>query len=174
MSVSQRVTAGFVATIFASVCAACYLVLGVGSAHTTLTTPATNPGAASTTVSIDPYRAYDSREDVSGKIRSGSTWLVDVISNSAGESRIPANAKGVFYNLTYTEASGSGFLTVAPGDTDTVPRISSINFTDGNTSANAGFVALPKQGHSYAGQLTVSAGGGGASHFIIDITGYVK
>lgn len=132
---------------------------------------------ASTFTPIEPTRVYDSRvaNPLPGLVGSGSRRRLSVRSGrdlDAGAvidaNLVPADATAVSYNVTVTRTTGSGFLTVAPGDAD-VAKASSINWTTaGQTIANAGIVKIDGDG-----AVNVFVGGpGGSTDFIIDVTGY--
>lgn len=138
---------------------------------------------------ISPYRAYDSREDLNGKViedkgaNSARLWKVPVLTNSAGQDQIPASATAVAYNLTVVARSRTGFLTMLPGDINTAPSASTINWggpnfnVEGSAIANSGVVrlaaAVVESGKpATPGVVGVFCGGGGRANFIIDINGY--
>ena len=119
-------------------------------------TPAA-PGAVF--VPVDPARAYNSTTS-GGPLGSGQTRNVSVAPGG-----VPAGATGVAYNLTVTNTSQQGWLAVTPQGTPASG--SSINWTQpGQTYANG------TQGQIASNAVTVTAGGGGSTDFIIDVTGY--
>ena len=119
-------------------------------------TPGT-PGAVF--VPVDPARAYNSITS-GGPLGSGQTRNVSVAPGG-----VPAGATGVAYNLTVTNTSQQGWLAVTPQGTPASG--SSINWTQpGQTYANG------TQGQIASNAVTVTAGGGGSTDFIIDVTGY--
>lgn len=132
---------------------------------------------ASTFTPIEPTRVYDSRvpQPLPGAVGSGGRRRFSVRAGrdltSGGvidANLVPADATAVAYNVTVTRTIGSGFLTVSPGDA-TAAKASSINWTaDGQTIANAGIVKLDGDG-----AVIVFVGGpGGATDFLLDVTGY--
>ena len=89
---------------------------------------------------------------------TGAVTVADVVA---------PGATAVACNLTIDATVGSGFLGVTPGDSLSSPS-SSINWSSPNLIlANAGIVKLDA-----SRQVKVFAGGGGSTHFLIDITGY--
>lgn len=119
---------------------------------------------------ITPYRAYDSRNDISGPIFAGEAGAIDVATDEGADPMIPYTANAVTYNLTVTSTASIGFLALYPSDSYW-PGNSSINWTGPQqTLANGGVVALTPG----LGEIEVYAGGpaGSYTHFIIDITGY--
>ena len=80
---------------------------------------------------------------------------------------VPQHATAITYNLTITETTGIGFLSVTPGDVTDVTS-SAVNWAAaGVTIANAGVVKLDDQR-----RVNVINGPAGTTHFLIDITGY--
>jgi len=80
---------------------------------------------------------------------------------------VPAGAKAISYNLTIVNTTGSGFLSVTPGDAAS-PGGSSINwFQSGMILANGLTGKLDTNR-----QVRVFCGGGGSTDFLIDILGY--
>ena len=123
--------------------------------------PETVTPAGSVFVPIDPARAYDSRSAGQTALPAGASRQVSV----AAGGTVPANATGVAYNLTETDTTGAGFLSVAPGGQST-PAVSTINWTGNQTMANSTTVGVTN------GAIGVSAGGSGSAHFIVDVVGY--
>jgi hypothetical protein len=80
---------------------------------------------------------------------------------------VPAGATAIAYNLTIAETQNAGFLAVYPANEATF-KASSINWDrSGQLLANAAIVQI-----SSARQAKVSVGGGGSTHYLIDVTGY--
>lgn len=117
-----------------------------------------------------PERVFDSRPSsppdlpADGVISTGQTRIVDLL--ASGSEQIPENIDGVMINLTVTQTTGNGFLSVYSAALATPPPISSVNWTgSGQTVAN-----LTVSATQFA-QLKVTCGGNGAAHFIIDVLG---
>ncbi|MFJ3924019.1 PKD domain-containing protein [Streptomyces sp. NPDC090022] len=101
-----------------------------------------------------PKRLADTRE--TGKLAPGATTVV------AG---IPSNATGAVVNVTATDTSAPGFLTVyAYGGIR--PEASSLNTRPGATVPN--HVTTPVSG----GRINVSNSWGGSNHVITDLLGW--
>jgi len=82
----------------------------------------------------------------------------------AGRCGIPASARAVSVNLTITQPTVAGFLTLYPGGTP--PVVSSINYSAGRTRANNAVVGLDG-----SGQLAIRCGqASGTTHAILDVT----
>ena len=125
---------------------------------------------------LAPIRVYDSRvaAPAPGALASGDSRVVSVAdSRDTGNGsvvvadEIPVGATAVTFNITIVSTAAQGFLSVTPGDAASSPS-STINWAvPGTVVANAGVVKLDD-----SRQIKVFAGGGGATHFIVDITGY--
>jgi len=113
-------------------------------------------------VSMTAARVYDSRNF--GVIGPRMSRDVQV----RGIGGVPATATAVIVNLTVTQPTGSGYLSVHAGGT-AAPDTSNINFTIGQSKARLAIVPLDA-----LGRLRVSAGGSSAEHFIIDVQGYFE
>jgi len=89
---------------------------------------------------VDPYRAYDSREDAAGQIQAGLRRQIDV-----ADPLVPADAVGVIATVTATGASEAGFISVLATATDPggVPLTSTVNFEPGQVRANQVAVFVP-------------------------------
>lgn len=122
---------------------------------------------------LAPSRVYDSRF-ADGSLGSGFNRAVSVTTSidvTTGApvlaDVVPPGATSVFFNLTITETTGSGFVLIAPGNATEVTG-STMNWSAaGQTLANGSLTTVDAT-------RTVRAfvGGGGSTHFIIDITGY--
>jgi hypothetical protein len=117
-----------------------------------------------------PERVYDSRPIAppnlsnDGRINTGDVRTIDLL--ASGTERIPENVTGVMINLTVTETIGFGFLTVYSDAVATTPNASSINwFMNGMTVANNVVSA------TRLAKIKVACGGGGSTHFIVDVVG---
>jgi hypothetical protein len=123
------------------------------------------PGGGAVTA-IDPQRLLDSRiglDTAAGPFQSGETRAVPV----TGRAGVPASATAVVLNLTATEPTQPGFLTVWPAGTDR-PLASALNFLPGDNVANLVMVRLGPGGVLSLYQF------GGATHVVADVVGYVS
>ncbi|HEV7785152.1 MAG TPA: hypothetical protein VGQ28_07440 [Thermoanaerobaculia bacterium] len=86
---------------------------------------------------------------------------------------MPATAKSVAINLTVTQPTGAGHLTLSPGDFILPPTASTINFAARTTRANNAILPLATNG---AGTVVVDPVliGAGTVHLIIDVLGYFE
>ena len=153
------------------------MVVAVGGAATlspvalrSTAAAAAAPGGPLITL-LTPLRIYDSRVDRAllggAKLASGKTIIVTV--SIPDEPRLLTAA---FLNVTITETEGAGFLRVSGSDSSgerPVPATSNVNWSqDGQTLAN---LVLTTVG-SEAG-VDIFAGGGGRTHVVVDVQGYV-
>jgi hypothetical protein len=101
------------------------------------------PAADSTYTPVTPARLLDTRtgNGLSGKFTSRTPRTFAV----AGRGGIPADATAVTGNLTVTQQTSSGFLTLSPIP-DATPSTSSLNFPVGDTRANNVTVRLSAGG----------------------------
>ncbi len=92
----------------------------------------------------------------------------------ADKCGIPLTARAIAANVTVTEPSGAGHLTIFPSG-GTAPLASTINFQAGQTRANNAVLPLPATGYSQ-GYLTIRTfvPEYGTVHAILDVTGYFE
>ena len=117
-----------------------------------------------------PVRVYDSRAGsppgnvVKGQLANGASRTFDARNNGSG---VPAGATAVLVNLTVTQTSAQGFLSLFRNGI-AWPGTSSINWDHAQqTTANSSVVALDKDG---LGKAYVNLGC--ACDFVVDVTGY--
>ena len=106
-----------------------------------------------------PFRSLDTRS-IAGVVPTGSITTVNLA--AAG---VPAGATAVSLNVTATETTGAGFVTVYPCDA-AQPNTSNLNFVAGQTIANA-VLAKP----SAAGTICLFNSIG--TELIVDVGGYL-
>ena len=80
---------------------------------------------------------------------------------------VPANATAVFANVSVVDTVNAGFLTINPGGITTVSSATITWGTSNQTQSNGVSLTLDN-----ARQITVVAGGPGATDFVIDVFGY--
>jgi hypothetical protein len=123
-----------------------------------------------------PIRLYDSRTlhiggtTRNGPISGGQDRPISIgIDNNDQVIELPAaDVRAAMINLTITETVGAGYLAVGNPGPDGVPTTSNINWSaSSQTLANLAVVTL------FEGNLTVFAGGGGSTQFIVDLMGLV-
>jgi hypothetical protein len=117
-----------------------------------------------------PQRLLDTRPGEStadgqfagaGAVGAGTSIRLRV----AGRVGVPANATAVVLNITATEPQAPGFATIYPRGTDR-PIASNLNFTAGQTVANAVVAKVGVQGDICLFSLA-------RAHYIVDVTGYL-
>jgi hypothetical protein len=144
--------------------------LGVlGASQVLAAAPAAAAGYGYTPIA--PYRSFDSRSG--GNLPTGYYIDIDLWTDQSGSGRIPSSAAAVSYNLTVTQTVAAGWMLVWPANLG-VPDVSNINWWASNLSiANGGVVALGFSADTGSGSASFGCGGGGAAtHFIVDVTGY--
>jgi hypothetical protein len=113
-------------------------------------------------VGMSPTRVLDTREAGQGPcLPAGSPRSLTV----AGVNGVPANASAVSLNVTATEPTANGFLTVYPTGV-TRPLASNLNFLAGQTVPNAVTVAVGTNGQI---DLFNSLG---CTQVVVDIVGF--
>ena len=129
--------------------------------------PAQASPTGSTFTPVNPVRAYDSRT-AQGPLVGGRYRNVNLSTNTGGV--LPDGVTAVAYNLTVTDGTGAGFLTVSPGNITSTPTSSTINWWGpGQMLANGIDVKVDagKSVNVYAGPSA-----GVSTQFVIDIVGY--
>ncbi|UUY52283.1 hypothetical protein NRK68_33930 (plasmid) [Streptomyces yangpuensis] len=113
----------------------------------------------------DPTRFVDTREGLGtsrGPVPGQSQFGVQI----AGTRGIPAGTKAVALNVTVTGPRAAGHLTVFPSG-QAAPNTSNLNFTGGQTIANAVIVPVGADG-----RINVRNGGWDPADVIVDVVGH--
>ncbi|MFF2042552.1 hypothetical protein ACFVVX_19195 [Kitasatospora sp. NPDC058170] len=122
--------------------------------------------AAAGYTSVKPSRLVDTREGLGaarGQVAAQSTFDVRI----AGQGGLPAaGVTAVALNVTATDPKGAGHLTVFPSGQQ-APTTSSLNFTAGQTVANAVIVPVGPDG-----RISIRNGAWDPADVIVDVTGY--
>lgn len=121
-------------------------------------TPTTEVGAFH---AVAPVRLLDTRLPSPVMVGPGETVEVPV----AGVSGVPVDAAAVALNVTATEPTAWSFLTAYPSGT-ILPEASTVNFTAGQTIANAATVKIGTNG---AISITNAFGD---THVVVDLAGW--
>jgi hypothetical protein len=134
-----------------------------------MNTPTPTPGGRNF-FTLTPCRLVDTRNPdgplggpalVAGAVR---TFVL------AGQCGIPVTAKALSINVTVTDPTAGGFLTVYPGGTPLPPLASTINYNFGITRANNADIML-----GASGDLSVYCGqAGGTAHLVLDVNGFFE
>ncbi|MGW7454108.1 hypothetical protein [Streptomyces sp. NPDC054787] len=121
--------------------------------------------AASGYTSVAPSRIVDTREGLgtgTGRVPGYGSFSTQV----TGRAGVPASAKAVALNVTVTEPQANGHLTVYPSGSS-APTSSNLNFTTGQTIANAVVVPIGPDG-----KISIRNGAGAGTHVVADVVGY--
>jgi hypothetical protein len=87
----------------------------------------------------------------------------------AGQCSIPAEADAVALNVTVTQPTAAGFLTLYPLGVS-APLASTINYGPGQTRANNAIIQLGS-----GDAISVASGqSSGTTHVIVDVVGYFR
>lgn len=110
-----------------------------------------------------PIRVLDTRPTLWAANTSHDVQVTGVVVNGIS---VPTGALAMIGNVTVTQTTGSGFLTLFPQGAP-LPNTSTINYVGGQTVANATTVGL-----SSSGRITIYAANQGA-YVILDVAGYI-
>ena len=132
------------------------------------TTPHATTPVMGSYVSVTPFRITDTRAS-SGQPNAGKTLAANSTLNvqvtRVGTEPVPAGTAAVVLNVTAVYPATSGFLTVFP-EGITMPTVSNLNFSPGETVANLVTVPLSSSGmvsiYNHAGSTNV----------VVDVEGY--
>jgi FlgD Ig-like domain len=120
------------------------------------------PVAAGGFTSITPARILDTRS-TGGAFTAGETRDLTIL----GAGTVPAsNVSAVVLNVTVTETSNGGYLTVFPSGT-TRPLASNLNWSAGLTIPNLTTVKVGANG-----KVSLFQSGPGTAQVIVDVAGY--
>ena len=123
-------------------------------------------------VPLTPNRVLDSRINlgITGKIHNqvAATFQVTGLHPLDVTTNVPAEAVGITGNLTVTQQSMLGFLSLTP-EPDNNPTTSTLNFPTGENRANAVTGSLGTGGKL---SVTYVAKPGATTHVVFDVTGY--
>lgn len=174
--------AGPVATTFNS--SSSLTALTPPHAEGTVNVTVTNPDTQSATLNsaftyqedgteyytLTPCRIIDTRNPFGP---NGGPALDDGTTRSFAldQCGVPTGAAAVSVNVTVVEPTAAGFLRIYPTGI-TPPTVSTINFTAGVTRANNAILDLNRTIQGNVDVQTVMPGG--ATHFVLDVTGYFQ
>jgi hypothetical protein len=119
--------------------------------------------------SLTPCRLADTR-DAAGPLggpalQAGETRTFVMV----GTCGIPPEADAVAVNVTVTQPTAAGHITISPSGI-AVPLASTLNYSAGQTRANNAIVQL-----GAGGAIAVTCGqADGTAHFIVDVVGYFR
>ena len=112
---------------------------------------------------LSPVRLLDSRSIPGGEFRANVAQSISV----AGVGAIPSDATAISANLTVTNVTHSGYVSVTTELTNS-PATSTLNLAAGDTRANGLTIPLGSDGKIGA----VFKAPGGSADVILDVTGY--
>jgi hypothetical protein len=129
----------------------------------------------STYTAVGPVRAMDTRKGIGtplAKIGAGKSISLPVGGTTVGSVSIPSGITAVAVNVTVTNPTGGGFLTVYPNETaagvpSTLPTTSNLNFVTNETVPNMVIVPVGADG-----KVDFYNGSAGTTDAIADIAGY--
>jgi peptidoglycan hydrolase-like protein with peptidoglycan-binding domain len=128
--------------------------------------------AATGVVGITPKRVVDTRLGFGwpSRVTQSNPIVIDVAGMTAtrpdGTSvTAPSNVRAVSMNVTSTESSGPGFLTVWPCD-EPFPLAASVNYQAGSTVGNGVFAGVDGNGQVCIYSLA-------ETHVVVDVQGWV-
>jgi hypothetical protein len=133
--------------------------------------------AGATHILTTPVRAYDSRSNNGAPIGINEVRTIDLATglDASGNTTlaVPPGATAAIVTLTVTETTvgpggPGGFLSMYNADLTTVPATSSINWS----SANQNIAVTAQVSVNAAGQIKVRDGSN-ATHFVVDVIGYL-
>src|SRR5664279_594107 len=140
-------------------CVSLALILGVTMA--TASSTKSNPGVVTT---VAPTRILDTRSNLGA---AGPVPSLGIISlQVTGQAGVPANATSVDLNITVVSPQSGGYITSWQSGVG-APNASTLNFSQGQTVANAAKVLLGSDG-----KIQFYNGSGGTVQLIADVTGY--
>lgn len=115
---------------------------------------------------VGPERVLDTRSGTGGVPARALSSGQDLDLQVTGRAGVPASGvTGVVMNVTATEPTASGYLTVHPGD-GPVPLASNLNFVPGDTVPNLVTVRVPASG------IVSFYNAAGSTHVVADVVGY--
>ena len=123
-------------------------------------------GCARSFFSVPPCRLLDTRV-AGGALQSGQERSIVI----AGKCGIPSTATSLALNITVTQGTAGGHLSIA-NDACRLDDASTLNFSAGQTRANNAVVRLSRDGKQHF--LAKPTAPGGAVHLIVDVTGYFQ
>jgi hypothetical protein len=154
-------TAGFTGAVTLSVWE--YTSLGCSTPTATATIPI---GSASSFFTVSPCRQLDTRTGGT-PVAAGGTLNVTL---TGVPCSIPSTARSVSVNVTVTQQTVAGDLTIYPADQGQ-PGTTTISFAPNTTRANNAILLLSAGG---AGAVNVFNDAPGPVHLIIDVNGYFQ
>ena len=134
--------------------------------------------AGSEYTAYGPTRILDTRKGLgaaTAPVATKHTLKLQVTGAGLAASPIPSGITAVVLNVTSTDSTGNGYLTVygdedAYGDSVSVPTTSNLNFRAGQTVPN--LVVVPVGSNGVVDVYYYSAKAGATTHVVADVAGY--
>jgi hypothetical protein len=127
------------------------------------------PPSSTSFYTLTPCRLVDTRNSAGALAGPSLAAGSDRTFVLAGACGIPVTAVAAVLNITVTQPTSAGFLTLFPASASP-PLASNVNYRPGQTRANNGIAVFGS-----AGDLTVRCGqSSGTVHLILDVTGYFQ
>lgn len=120
--------------------------------------------------SLQPCRLIDTRNPAGPLGGPALQPLAQRSFSLTGACGVPPTARALSVNVTVTQTTAAGHLTLFPAD-QPAPLVSTINFVAGQTRANNAVLALSTDG---SGAIRVQSGSNGTLHFLLDVNGYFE
>jgi hypothetical protein len=128
---------------------------------------------------IAPTRYLDTRKDF-GDFTAADPLLADgalpafdsvalSIAGAANIAGVPANAVAAAMNITVTDPTAGGYVTAYPSEQTQLPTASTLNYSPGQTIANAASILMNASG---GGGINLYNGSGGSVQLVVDVFGY--
>ncbi len=152
------------------------LALGLGLAPLAMTAVSARTlprqgAAAGRYVPITPFRILDTRSNLGGS-RFGPDSTQSVPIAGAGNGSVPATGVvAVVANMTVTQATSAGYLSVFPSGAG-LPVVSSLNFTANVTVANLVTVPVPASGAVQVRDYLYNQSASQSAQVVMDVEGY--
>jgi hypothetical protein len=124
-------------------------------------------GAGTGFYTVTPCRVVDTRSADAPALGSGTTRTFEVAGPICG---VPATARSVAVNVTATNETQRGNLTLYPAG-EPAPTSSTVNFTPFLTRANNAVIGLGTDGKI---DVRCSMSPAGSTDFVLDVTGYFE
>jgi len=118
-------------------------------------------------VPLPPTRLLDTRKGIGAPAAAVAPMGTVNLKTVGGVSPLPASGfSAIAANVTVTQPTGSGYITVYPNYLSTAPTASTLDFSAGQTVANLAVSSIQDTG------VKLLNGSGGSSQLILDVFGY--
>ncbi len=121
----------------------------------------------------EPLRAYDSRVAPATILPNNTTRVVSLANGLDGANvnrvAVPPGATGALVRVTVTDTVGSGFLKVYSNALAGAPASSNVNWHETGVINGADTTVAVDS----LSRIKITSGGGGSTHVVVDVVGYV-